>query len=88
VLAPLLGAAGLTTAVVLLAFNYALLTGTDAAVVNDMPWLYVLAGPAGVAYATWMRRVHPRRYAELARVEVRRETGDAAPEPVAAEAVR
>jgi amino acid transporter len=64
--APLIGAAGLLTATVLLSLNYPLLTGTDLPVVNAMPWLYLVAVIVGGAYAWWMRTNHPARYADLA----------------------
>lgn len=73
--APLLGAAGLLTATVLLSLNYPLLTGTDLLVVNLMPWLYLVAALVGGAYAWWMRAARPARYAELAG------SRDAAPVP-------
>ncbi|HEX5116771.1 MAG TPA: APC family permease [Pseudonocardiaceae bacterium] len=79
-IAPLLGAAGLTTAVVLLVLNYSLLTGTSTALVNHLPWLYVVLAVAGVGYAHWMRRTHPNRYRNLASVHLRSDTD--APEAV------
>ena len=78
ILAPLLGAAGLITAVVLLCLNYSLLTGTDAAVVNHMPQLYVFLAIAGIAYAYWIRSARPARYTDLAHVETRNEPDETA----------
>ncbi len=48
--APLLGFAGLTAAVVLLVANFALVTGTTNVVVNLLPWLLVVAALGGAAY--------------------------------------
>jgi amino acid transporter len=79
-LAPLLGLAGLLTAVVLLVANFALITGTKATVVNLLPLTLVLAAAGGVGYAMWLRRNRPGRYAALAaETEVRPD----AREPVA-----
>lgn len=66
ILAPLLGAAGLVTAVVLLWLNYSAMTGTNAPLVNAMPWLFAVAIIVGLGYAVWIRSRHPLRYAELA----------------------
>jgi amino acid transporter len=83
-LAPLLGAAGLIAATVLLLENYAVLAGTTATVVTELPWLLVLAAVVGVGYALWMRSARPGRYAGLASVTVREDTVPApAPEPPA-----
>jgi amino acid transporter len=55
-LAPLLGGIGLVAATVLIAANYATLTGSTSSVVNSLPWLLVLAGIAGAGYALWLRK--------------------------------
>jgi amino acid transporter len=65
-LAPLLGLAGLTAAVVLLLANFALVTGTQSTVVNLLPWLLAVAAAGGVAYALGLRKARPERYARLA----------------------
>ncbi|MBB5868866.1 amino acid transporter [Allocatelliglobosispora scoriae] len=66
VLAPLLGLAGLVVTIVLLVGNYSLISGTDSAIVNGLPWLIVAVAAGGIAYARWMRAARPQRYAELA----------------------
>jgi len=66
VLGPLLGLAGLVTATVLLVQNFSLVTGTDSAVVNALPWLIVVAAIGGVGYGLWIRSARPERYAGLA----------------------
>jgi amino acid transporter len=55
-LAPLLGGIGLVAATVLIAANYATLTGSTSSVVNSLPWLLMLAGIAGAGYALWLRK--------------------------------
>jgi amino acid transporter len=77
-LAPLLGAAGLIAAAVLLLTNFPVLTGTTNPVVNALPWLLVAAIVGGLGYALWLRSRDPRRYAQLARAELREPT---TPEP-------
>jgi ABC-type nickel/cobalt efflux system permease component RcnA len=76
ILAPLLGAAGLLTAVVLLSLNYSLLTGTSLASVNYMPWLFVVAAAVGIGYARWMRTAQPARYRNLAPIQSRPDQDD------------
>jgi amino acid transporter len=92
-LAPLLGAAGLTAAAVLLVNNFSLLTGTNNPLINALPWLLVAAVVGGIGYALWLRANRPQRYATLARAEVRHEesavseltpAGLTTPEPVSA----
>lgn len=75
--APALGAAGLIAATVLLSLNYSLLTGTTLAIINYMPWLYVVAAVAGFGYARWMRTARPERYRELAEVRTQPEPAPA-----------
>jgi amino acid transporter len=68
--APLLGAIGLAGAAVLLMINFPLLTGTDNAVVNALPWLPAVAIVIGVVYALWLRARRPERYEGIARAEI------------------
>lgn len=65
VLAPLAGAAGLITALVLVVTNFPVLTGTHS-IVNATPLLLVLAAIGGIGYALWLRRARPDRYAAIA----------------------
>jgi amino acid transporter len=69
--APLLGAAGLLAAAVLLIGNFALLTATGSSVVTALPWLLLVAVVAGVSYAFWIRSAHPDRYGALANTQLR-----------------
>jgi hypothetical protein len=46
--APLLGAACLSSAAVLLTGDFALLTETDSPVVTALPWLLLIAAVAGI----------------------------------------
>jgi amino acid transporter len=65
VVAPLLGFAGLTAAVVLLVANFALVTGTANPIVNALPWLLVVAALGGAVYGAVYgarrRRTEPSR---------------------------
>ncbi|MFF1613545.1 APC family permease [Amycolatopsis sp. NPDC058278] len=70
-LAPALGALGLGASAVLLVTNFPLLTGTDSAVVNSLPWLLLAVAVAGVGYALWLKANRPERYAGIAVAEVR-----------------
>jgi len=64
-LAPLLALIGLGAAFVLLLANFSVVTGTNSALVNRLPWLMVLATVAGVGYACWLETHAPRRYAAV-----------------------
>jgi amino acid transporter len=72
ILAPLLGLAGLLYAAVLLVRKFPLVTGTDSAVVNALPWVMGLVALAGIGYGLWLRRNRPERYAALAAEEPER----------------
>lgn len=73
-LAPLAGAVGLITALVLLLANFPLLTGTESALVNATPWLLVFAVAGGLGYAAWLRAARGDRYAGIAAVTTRDDT--------------
>lgn len=64
--APLLGFVGLVATAVLLISNFSLVTGTESAVVDRLPWLMALTAVAGLGYAWWIRSAHPDRYAAIA----------------------
>jgi amino acid transporter len=68
VLAPMLGAAGLVTAAVLLVRNFAVMTGTTNPVVTALPWLLLAAAVAGLGYALLIRAARPDVYRGLATV--------------------
>jgi amino acid transporter len=96
VLAPLLGLAGLLYAAVLLVMKFPLVTGTDSAVVNALPWAMGIVALAGIGYGLWLRRNRPERYAALAAEEPERvehpdadadADADVAPAPVGAGAL-
>lgn len=67
--APMLGAAGLVTAAVLVVLNFDVMTGTTNPVVTSLPWVILVVGVGGIGYAYWLRSLRPKRYAQLARVE-------------------
>ncbi|MFC4942941.1 APC family permease [Pseudonocardia sp. GCM10023141] len=64
--APGIGLVGLVVAVVLIVANFSLVTGTDSAIVNGLPWLIVIAAAGGLGYALWLRGNRPEIYAGLA----------------------
>ncbi|WP_232734131.1 APC family permease [Kitasatospora sp. CB02891] len=68
-IAPVLGAAGLVTAAVLVVRNFAVLTGTTNPVVTALPWALLVVGVGGLGYAYWIRSARPERYAALAQPE-------------------
>jgi amino acid transporter len=65
-LAPLIGAAGLITAIALILANYSALTGVSNPVINSLPWLLAAAAIGGIGYALWLRRHRPHVYALIA----------------------
>jgi amino acid transporter len=65
-LAPLLGLAGLVTAIVLVVANFAVMTGTTNVVVGELPVLLLVPVVVGIGYGLWMRSARPRQYAALA----------------------
>lgn len=67
--APALGALGLVTATFLVVRNFSVLVGTSDPVVTMLPWLLVIAGVGGGAYALRLRRVRPDLYAHLAAMD-------------------
>lgn len=75
VIAPTIGAVGLTVAFLLAAANYGTLTGSDSPFVTAAPLALVVAGMAGVLKARQLRRSQPEVYARIAasRVRVRRQ---------------
>jgi amino acid transporter len=64
--APLIGAAGLISAAVLILDNYPVLTGHDSGLINQLPWLLAVAAAAGFGFAFWLRVKRPQVYANLA----------------------
>jgi amino acid transporter len=55
VIAPGLGAAGLVTACVLIVNNYSALTGKESGLINQLPWLLLIAAIGGCGYTLWLR---------------------------------
>jgi hypothetical protein len=53
-------------ATVLMLDNFALITGTGAAVVNLLPWLIAVAVLGGIGTGRWLRAARPGRCAALA----------------------
>jgi amino acid transporter len=79
--APAIGAAGLTLAVVLVATNFNLLTALDAPWIAALPLAYVPPLAAGVLFALWLRRRRPQTYAALATSDLRAGADRVAPRP-------
>ena len=66
-LAPMLGAAALIGAIVVIIDNYELVGRTEYEVLNLLPWLLVVLAIGGAAYGTWLRSSHPEEYATVSR---------------------
>ena len=71
VIAPLIGFVGLTTAFVLAATHYALLTGSTNRIVNLVPVLLIALLAIGVAKGMHLRKSKPAVYAKLASSQLR-----------------
>jgi amino acid transporter len=63
--APAIGAIGLLAANCLILKNYSVVTGTDSALINDLPWLLIVVGAAGIAVALRLRSAAPGAYQAL-----------------------
>jgi amino acid transporter len=91
VLAPLVGLAGLVTAIVLVLEKFSVLTGTTSGIVNYLPWLLVGASAVGIGFGLWLRSAKPAVYAALAQdqpdVEVAVAAAALKPELAASEAL-
>ena len=75
IVAPLLAAAGLITVIVLILENYGMVTGTQSAVLNNLPWIIVAAAVFGLGVVTYLKSRKPGAFEHL--------TDDGAePEPV------
>lgn len=65
-IAPAIAALALAAVVVLALSNYSVLTGSDNAVINSIPWILPAVIVAGLAYGLWLRRRRPDVYAGIA----------------------
>ncbi|GAA0665313.1 APC family permease [Kitasatospora atroaurantiaca] len=86
--APLLGFLGLAATVWLVVGNFDLLTGTQSAVVGQLPWVLPALAVIGLVYAAWLKSAKPDRYRNLAQThrsaEPDRTPAVETPEPVLA----
>jgi hypothetical protein len=62
IIAPALGALGLTTGLVFMIKYYPTLTGSKEAWINALPWLLVVAAALGAVVATVLRNREPVEY--------------------------
>jgi cation diffusion facilitator CzcD-associated flavoprotein CzcO/amino acid transporter len=69
--APAIGALGLTLAVVLVMLNFSLLTSVDDALFNRSPLLFPCVAASGFLFALWLRRHRKTIYAGIGAVELR-----------------
>jgi cation diffusion facilitator CzcD-associated flavoprotein CzcO/spore maturation protein SpmA len=69
--APAIGAVGLTLAVVLVMVNFPLLTTVDDPVLNRSPIIFPIAAAAGLIFAAWLRRNRESTYLGIGLVELR-----------------
>ena len=67
VIAPVLGGVGLLVGAYLIVRNYEFLTGKESGVVNQLPWLLLIAAIAGAAYALWLRGARSAVYDAMGR---------------------
>ncbi len=65
VLAPLLGSAALTAAIVLIIDNYELVGHTTSDLLNHAPWLLLAIAVGGAVYASWLRSADPDKFAAV-----------------------
>jgi hypothetical protein len=65
IIAPALGAIGLTTGLVFMIKYYPTLTGSTEAWINALPWLLVVAAVAGAIVATVLRNREPAEYGHM-----------------------
>jgi len=79
--APAIGAAGLTAAVVLITLNFRTLTQLDVVWINALPYAYPLIFAFGAVFAFWLRSRRPTTYAGLAVSDLRAQAARAAPRP-------
>lgn len=66
--APVLGLAGLVGALFLVIANLSLLSGSESLIVKSFPYLIVLTGLLGAAFAVRIRKAQPNLYASLGKV--------------------
>lgn len=66
VVAPLVSAILLTLFVAWAANNYHLMSGTDNALINHLPWILVVVAGWGVGAVLWAKRYRPERYEHIA----------------------
>jgi amino acid transporter len=69
--ASVFAAVGLAIALTTVCTNFTLLSTVSTPFVSWLPILYVITLASGLAFAIWLQRVHPERYAGLALVEHR-----------------
>jgi amino acid transporter len=66
-IAPILALAGLVGALLLVTANLSLLSGSESLIVKAFPYLMVLIGLLGAAFATQIKKAKPDLYASLGR---------------------
>ena len=64
-IAPALGLAGLLGALALVIANLSLLSGSESLIVKSFPYLIVLVGLLGAAFAMQIKKAKPELYASL-----------------------
>ena len=63
--APVLAIIGMGVAIVLILGHYSYLTGTDSAVINNLPYLVVVVAAAGMWRVAWLRAHRPHTHAAM-----------------------
>lgn len=68
---PTLGALGLTACLYLVTNSYEKLTGSDNALVNGLPWVFLPLAVVALVYARYLKAKRPNVYAQIAGAQYR-----------------
>ena len=63
--APILASAGLVTAIVLILGNYGMVSGSESSLVNNLPWVFVIAAVVGLGVVSYLKAKEPAAYQHL-----------------------
>jgi amino acid transporter len=63
---PIVAAGGMSVFLVAIFRSYSQITGSNSALVNNLPWLFLPLVVAALLYASWLKKRHPNAYAQIA----------------------